>query len=138
MKQKLRERGQCVQCGKRATHSHECAFCHVVTLSIVVIKGKYTASQLVKVTEGFCKKDLFKTIKDESEDPGVRHIAFVVVNLALAHGLRVYDVQSGITDRLRDVCKQINEQTEESRADYIRRVIDWMGTITAHMRKAGA
>lgn len=138
MKQKLRAKGQCTQCGQPATHSHECASCHVATLSIVIIKGKYAPSKLKVVTEGFCKADLFRDMKNKDEDSGIRHIAFTVVNLALAHGLFVNDVQRDITQRLRADCAQIEEQTEESKADYIRRVTEWMGTLISHMKKIKA
>ena len=135
MKQKLREQGQCTQCGKPATHSHECAFCHVATLAIVTIKGKYSPASLRGITEGFAKADLFKIVKDRDEDSGVRHIAYTVTSLSLAHGLFVNDVQREITQRLRNECAQIESQTEESKADYIRRVMEWMGKLLTHIKK---
>jgi len=138
MKQKLREQGQCTQCGQPATHSHECASCHVATLSIVTIKGKYPPYRLAAITEGFQKADLFHAARDKAEDSGVRHIASTVVNLALANRLYVNDVQREIVLRLRESCKVIEEETDASRADYARRLTDWLGTILNHMKKVKA
>ena len=133
----VRANGECTECGQPATHVGECAPCHIATLAIVVIKGKYWPAELSKVTEGFCKADLLATRKDSQQDPSVKHIANIVCDMSFAHKLYINDVQKRITERLRVMCKSIDEETDEQREEYMGRVTSWIGTIVGHLKKKG-
>lgn len=136
--QKLRENGECTECGQPATHSHECAACHVATLGVTIIQSKCSPAKLAEFAEAFRKADLFRMMRDKEENPGLRHAAYVVVNLALGRGLFVNDVQRDIARRLEQTCERMKNQTEEQREDYMRRIIDWLTTLLTTTGKAKA
>lgn len=134
----VRPIGQCIECGHPATHGYECATCHVASLAIVAIKGKYMPYQLQTVAEELAKADLYAIVKDKSENGVVRHIAIIITQLTSGHGLNLHDVKRSITRRLQvihDDYEQFEKQTDEEKAHYMSRVTSWLGTLMQHIAK---
>ena len=131
----VRPPGQCTECGITATHANECVTCHVVTLSVSVIKNIFAPHQIRSVTENLADTDLIADSKDNTAPSSVRRIASTITRLAFANGLNVRDVQRRIITRLRETCEAIERETPESRADYIARISEWIGTLIQKIKK---
>ena len=131
----VRPIGQCTECGIPATRANECVMCHVVTLSMAVIKRIFTPDQIRSVTENLADADLIADSRDVKAPSDVRCIASTVTRLAFANRLNVRDVQRKIIARLRETCEQIESETPEIKADYIARISDLIGAMISKLRK---
>ena len=132
----VRPKGQCTQCGIEATHANECQMCHLTTLSVAVIKSVFHAEQLKSVTENLAEADLIADAKDTFAPGSVRRVAKTITRLAFANKIGVHDLQRKVVSRLRETCMAIENQTEQSKADYTARIMDWLGTLKTHFKTA--
>lgn len=136
MKHTPRPKGQCTTCGREATHCHECQPCHVETLVITAVKGKYRPDELIPFCNDFIDADLFKTANDLGRDPVVRYIASIAVRLSLANGMLVKDVQRRVVRRLEIEAEAEAQKTPEQKEDWKSRIVEAMGHLTNHFRTA--
>lgn len=131
----VREIGQCTQCGIDATHANECVTCHCATLSVAVIKNVFNSNQIRSVTESLVDANLIADAKDIKAPGNVRRVASTITRLAFANGLQVHDLKHRIISRLRETCDQVENETEQSKAEYIGRIMDWLKTVTFKLCK---
>lgn len=131
----VRQKGQCTECGKPATHANECVMCHCATLSLAVIKQSFPADRIKAVTEDLCDTNLIDDAKDATAPGSVRRIAKTVTGLAFANRLQVRDLQREIVGRLRILCATLDAQTPESQTDFMARVNGWINNLKQHIAK---
>lgn len=126
--------GQCTECGRDATHSHECRSCHVESLVIVAIKGKYNPDKIRSFAENFIEADLFKVADDQAMDSATRYIASLTVRLSLAHRIMVRDVQRRVARRLEIEDNATKAMTPEQKAEWRSRIAQAFGHLTNHLK----